>query len=121
MLDPGAGKTKKAYIWAWARSHHDPQPGVIYEFCLGRGAQYPVAFLGGKGAAGPRADVERHLDHRPVRGLQRRAGREGLPAAQGAACAAHARRYFEELSRGGSSASAGGHRGDATLGADLPR
>lgn len=49
LLDPGAGKTKKAYVWAWARSHHDPHPGVIYEFCLGRGAQYPVAFLGGKG------------------------------------------------------------------------
>jgi transposase len=49
MLDPGAGKTKKAYVWAWARSHHDPHPGVVYEFCLGRGSQYPVAFLGGKG------------------------------------------------------------------------
>ena len=24
-----------------------PQPGVIYEFCLGRGSQYPLAFLGG--------------------------------------------------------------------------
>jgi transposase len=41
LLDPGAGKTKKAYVWAWARSHHDPHPGVVYEFCLGRGAQYP--------------------------------------------------------------------------------
>jgi transposase len=37
LLDPGAGKTKKAYIWAWARSHHDPHPGVVYEFCLGAG------------------------------------------------------------------------------------
>lgn len=53
MLDPGAGKTKKAYIWAWARSLHDPHPGVIYEFCLGRGAQYPVAFLAGKGPPYP--------------------------------------------------------------------
>ena len=53
LLDPGAGKTKKAYVWAWARSHHDPHPGVVYEFCLGRGAQYPAAFLGGKGPPSP--------------------------------------------------------------------
>jgi len=53
LLEPGAGKTRKAYVWAWARSHHDPYPGVIYEFCLGRGAQYPLAFLGGKGPPSP--------------------------------------------------------------------
>ena len=46
MLDPGAGKTKRAYIWAHARGELDAQRGVIYEFCLGRGSQYPVAFLG---------------------------------------------------------------------------
>ena len=23
LLDPGAGKTKRVYVWAWARSHHD--------------------------------------------------------------------------------------------------
>ena len=49
LLDPGRGKTKKAYVWAYARSQLDTHPGVIYEFCAGRGAQYPVAFLGGKG------------------------------------------------------------------------
>ncbi|MDT7836361.1 IS66 family transposase [Aquabacterium sp. OR-4] len=46
MLDPGAGKTKRAYIWAYARGEFDAQQGVVYEFCLGRGSQYPVAFLG---------------------------------------------------------------------------
>ena len=46
LLDPGAGKTKRAYIWAYARGELDAQRGVIYEFCLGRGSQYPVAFLG---------------------------------------------------------------------------
>jgi transposase len=50
LLDPGAGKTRKAYIWAYARSLHDAVPGVVYEFCLGRGAQYPVAFLAGDDA-----------------------------------------------------------------------
>jgi transposase len=49
LLDPGRGKTKKAYVWAYARSTLDGgPPGVIYEFCTGRGAQYPLAFLGGK-------------------------------------------------------------------------
>ena len=30
MLDPGAGKTKKAYVWAYARSAFDALPGVAY-------------------------------------------------------------------------------------------
>jgi transposase len=51
LLDPGAGKTKRAYIWAYARGELDAHRGVIYEFCLGRGSQYPVAFLGA--AQGP--------------------------------------------------------------------
>jgi transposase len=106
LLDPGSGKTKRAYVWAWARSHHDPHPGVIYEFCLGRGSQYPVAFLGGKGPPTPQpawsgtlitdqyAAYNAVLD--PKIYLQRKS----------AVCAAHARRRFEELSRGGGGASA---------------
>jgi hypothetical protein len=38
-------------VWAYARGELDAQRGVIYEFCLGRGSQFPVAFLGG--AQGP--------------------------------------------------------------------
>ena len=47
MLDPGAGKTRRAYVWAYARGAFDAMPAVVYDFCLGRGAQHPVAFLGG--------------------------------------------------------------------------
>ncbi len=47
MLDPGAGKTTKAYVWAYARGEHDVIPGVVYDFCAGRGAKYPMAFLQG--------------------------------------------------------------------------
>ena len=47
LLDPGAGKTKKAYIWGYARSEFNAHPGVVYDFCLGRGAKYPVDFLKG--------------------------------------------------------------------------
>ncbi|GAB3768818.1 hypothetical protein GCM10028796_32970 [Ramlibacter monticola] len=29
MLDPGAGKTKRAYVWAYARGEFDPTPAVV--------------------------------------------------------------------------------------------
>lgn len=45
MLDPGEDKMAKDYVWAYARGEHDAEPGVIYEFCTGRGPKYPVAFL----------------------------------------------------------------------------
>lgn len=106
LLDPGAGKTKKAYIWAWARGLHDPHPGVIYEFCLGRGAQYPVAFLGGKGPPYPEPAWHGTLITDQYAGYNAVLDAKVYPQRRSAVCAAHARRYFEELSRGGSSASA---------------
>ena len=45
MLDPGAGKTAKAYVWAYARGEYDATPGVSYDFCIGRGSKYPADFL----------------------------------------------------------------------------
>ena len=45
MLDPGAGKTAKAYVWAYARGEHDETQGVIYNFCRRRGSKYPAASL----------------------------------------------------------------------------
>jgi transposase len=106
LLDPGAGKTKKAYVWAWARSHHDPHPGVVYEFCLGRGAQYPIAFLGGKGPPAPEAAWNGTLITDQYAGYNGVLDAKLYPQRKSAACAAHARRRFEELSRGGHSASA---------------
>jgi transposase len=41
LLDPGRGKTKKAFMWAYARGAFDPEPGVVYDFCAGRGANTP--------------------------------------------------------------------------------
>jgi transposase len=106
MLDPGSGKTKKAYIWAWARSHHDPHPGVIYGFCLGRGAQHPVAVLGGKGAPYPEPAWNGTLITDQYVVYSAVLDAKVYPQRRSAACAALARRYFEELSRGSSSASA---------------
>ena len=31
LLNPGAGKTKTAYMWAYARGVFDPLPGVVYD------------------------------------------------------------------------------------------
>ena len=105
-LDPGAGKTRKAYVWAWARSHHDPHPGVIYEFCLGRGSQYPVAFLGSKGPPRPEPPWMGTLITDQYAGYNAALDASVYPLRKSALCAAHARRRFEELSRGGPGASA---------------
>jgi transposase len=85
MLDPGVGKTKKTYIWAYARGGFDDKPGVVYDFCLGRGAKYPLAFLAGWTGTLVRDEFKGYdsvlkLPNRTVAG-----------------CLAHARRKFDEL------------------------
>ena len=85
MLDPGAGKTKKAYVWAYARSGLDAQPGVAYDFCVGRGAKYPMAFLQGWSGT---------LVRDEFKGYESVLKLEGRTAA---GCLAHARRKFDEL------------------------
>ena len=102
MLDPGAGKTKRAYIWAYARGEFDVQQGVVYEFCLGRGSQYPVAFLGA--AQGPPGSA---MQEQPAwqgtlvcdqyGGYDAVLDKRVYPRRIAAHCAAHARRKFDEL------------------------
>jgi transposase len=95
MLDPGAGKTKRAYVWAYARGAFDPTPGVVYDFCLGRGAQYPIKFLGPprEGEAGWRGTLVRdeYGVYDSVLDAKKHPGRIA------AGCLAHARRKFDEL------------------------
>ena len=91
MLDPGAGKTAKAYIWAYARGEHDPIPGVIYDFCTGRGAKYPMAFLQGW------SGTVTSDDYKGYDAVFRAAGRTE------AGCLAHARRKFDELAKANAS------------------
>jgi transposase len=102
MLDPGAGKTKRAYIWAYARGELDIQRGVIYEFCLGRGSQYPLAFLGTQGPPGssPQDDQpawQGTLVCDQYAGYDRALDKRVYPQRIAAHCAAHARRKFDEL------------------------
>jgi transposase len=100
MLDPGAGKTKRAYVWAYARGAFDAQRGVIYEFCAGRGAQHPIAFL----QQGPPDEPwkgtlvrDEYAAYDSVLDAKTCTGRTG------AGCLAHARRKFDELLGSGAS------------------
>jgi transposase len=103
LLDPGAGKTKRAYVWAYARGHHDPTPGVVYDFCLGRGAQYPVAFLAGNERMRQRRWAGTLLTDR-CSTYDTVLDERVYPDRRAAACVAHARRKFDELAKAGASA-----------------
>jgi transposase len=85
LLDPGAGKTKKAYMWTYVRGAFDPDPGVAYDFCLGRGGKYPMEFL--KGWTGTLV-VDAYAGYDKVL---------ALPGRKAAFCLAHARREFDDL------------------------
>ena len=85
LLDPGAGKTRKASMWAYARGAFEPEPGVVFDFRLGRGGKYPVEFL--KGWAGT-------LVVDAYSGYDAALSQHGRSTAY---CLAHARRYFDEL------------------------
>ena len=95
LLDPGGGKTKKAYMWAYARGAFEPDPGVVFDFCAGRGGQYPCAFL--TGWAGTLV-VDAYSGYDAALSL------DGRSAAY---CLAHARRKFDELVKANASAVAG--------------
>lgn len=85
MLDPGAAKTARAYVWAYARGEHDATAGVVYDFCTGRGSKYPAQFL----------DRWRGTltcdDYKAYDVIFKREG------CVEAGCLAHARRRFDEL------------------------
>ena len=92
LLDPGAGKTRKAYMWAYARGAFEAQPGVVYDFCAGRGGKYPHAFL--KGWTGTLV-VDAYSGYDATLCLEGRVS---------ANCLAHARRKFDELFKANASA-----------------
>jgi transposase len=91
MLVPGAGKTAKAYVWAYARGEHDTTAGVVYDFCIGRGSKYPAQFLTGWTGT---------LSCDDYGGYDVLFKREGCIEA---GCLAHARRKFDELARANAS------------------
>jgi hypothetical protein len=47
QLDPGSGKTKKAYLWAYRSNDLQPGPQIIvFDYQAGRGGRYVQQFLG---------------------------------------------------------------------------
>lgn len=46
MLDPGAGKTRRAYVWSYCTTTHSTFQGVVYDFAESRAGQHAKDFLG---------------------------------------------------------------------------
>lgn len=85
QLDPGQGKTKRAYLWAYRSNAltHDP-PIVIFDYQPGRAGHYVASFLEGWAGA---LMVDEYAGYKALF----RAGVSEL------ACFAHARRKFFDL------------------------
>jgi transposase len=84
MLDPGAGKTKRAYIWSYCTTVYDALQGVVYDFAESRAGLHARDFLG---------------DWKGVLVCDNYAGYKQL-LTQGvtdAGCLAHSRRKFFDL------------------------
>jgi transposase len=97
MLDPGAGKTRRAYVWAYARGAFDPTPAVIYQFCAGRGAQYPIEFLRSKDGPDGARSWQGTLVRDEYAAYDSVVDANAWPQRIAAGCLAHARRKFDEL------------------------
>lgn len=91
MLDPGAGKTHKAYVWAYARGAFDATPAVVYDFSISRAARHPIEFLGRWSGT---LTCDDYAGYGSVFKLHGRIE---------AGCLAHARRKFDELAKAGAS------------------
>ena len=84
MLDPGAGKTHRAYLWSYSIGAFEPIKAVVYDFAESRAGQHARDFLG---------------SWRGTLVCDDYSGYKAL-IAQGvteAGCMAHARRKFFEL------------------------
>ena len=55
LLDPGSGRTRKAYLWAYATGVFEPLRAVVYDFCEGRSGAHARAYLGHGEASSPDA------------------------------------------------------------------
>lgn len=91
QLDPGSGKTKKAYLWAYRSNDLEPGPCIIvFDYQPGRSGEHARNFLG---------DWQGHLlvdDYGGYKALFTHR-RESTPPCIELGCMAHARRKFFEL------------------------
>ena len=84
MLDPGAGKTHRAYLWSYSIGAFEPIKAVVYDFAESRAGKHAQEFLG---------------DWRGTLVCDDYAGYKALIAkgVTEAGCMAHARRKFFDL------------------------
>lgn len=99
MLDPGAGKTHRAYLWSYCTPGYARRQMVVFDFAEGRGGRHALEFL-------------RHPGEHAWRGALVCDDYAGYKAlfAEGvveAGCLAHARRKFHALWANHSSTLAG--------------
>jgi transposase len=97
VLDPGAGRTKKGFLWAVARDDrpwggHDP-PAVAYAYAPGRGAEHAVRLLSGFSGI---LQVDGYAAYKQLAAPSRAGGPVTL-----AYCWSHLRRQFYEVYTGG--------------------
>jgi len=90
MLDPGAGKTKRAYLWSYSIGALDPLKAVVYDFAESRAGRHAQAFLG---------EWRGTLVCDDYAGYKALMAKDGQPGVQEAGCMAHARRKFFDLAK----------------------
>jgi hypothetical protein len=89
MLDPGAGKTHRAYLWTYCSTVLQPTRLVVFDFAESRAGRHPAEFLGHPGEGGWRGTLVCD-DYSGYKALFASGVTE-------AGCLAHARRKFHEL------------------------
>ena len=89
MLDPGAGKTHRAYLWTYCSTAWSADKLVVLDFAEGRAGRYPAQFLGHPGERAWRGTLTCD-DYSGDKALFANGVTE-------AGCLAHARRKFHEL------------------------
>jgi transposase len=89
MLDPGAGKTCRAYLWTYCSTAWSADKLVVFDFAEGRAGRYPAQFLGHPGDQAWRGTLTCD-DYSGYKALFANGVTE-------AGCLAHARRKFHEL------------------------
>ena len=89
MLDPGAGKTHRAYLWSYCTTGFERQQLVVFDFAESRAGRHPAQFLQTAGGAPWRGTLVCD-DYSGYKALFAAGVTEG-------GCLAHARRKFHEL------------------------
>lgn len=90
VLDPGAGKTQRAYLWSYASTAFDDLKAVVFALAPSRGSEHPKDFLGGWHGT---LVCDDYAGYKALFG----------PQITEAGCMAHARRKFHELHAAGKS------------------